>query len=795
MREVIRHRTLGPCLACLFLLLLSGPLSGQNSYHGTSRDDTIYFGCVPSTAGPGFQLTLVHKIGDAAATTTTFNMNNAALYISGFGGNDHIEAVDNAGKEGVVFASLANLQYRLVYLYGHEGDDTLIGTPGPDRLNGGDDNDTLRGMAGNDSLFGMDGIDFLDAGLDNDYLHGGDDNDLLIGESGNDNLYGGEGDDFLWGWPGDDTLFGQEGQDFLLGDQGLDLLRGGEGSDTLVGGTGDDDVDGEGGTDEFFARRTATPTMYDPIDHDSDWNDSTRHVVEIERILDPYRDWVLMFQWGHGLTYYSHTTSNPQLLLDDRVAGARILLDGAGVPVQTVHKQYGVSCGPSSLATVVDYLGISSRTIRHFFPRDLTEQAYPRPVPSSRWDATAVDAGHHLSTEHIIYEAYHRDRELRPADWTPLQKPNILDAAGLLETADFTGLSETTAFGTQVPLDGEWFQIRYNIGRVTYNSRTGTSGGWVQKWFACGGQAGTGADASDGLPWVANRYAPWMPDAWPYSTEIGPDKAFVSLEHLKAVIRGFIDHNIPLVIGVENGGHFNVLIGYWDSTAGFYVYTADPLDGWGRPFYSKAMRWRRILVHPQALAGQAGVITGIMPFGHSEAGYYGDDGWARRIDERFGKATLCGYLPECALIDVPTLEVRDIRGSWRVVDRRGILFDFGSHEDRARRALAVMQHYGTDHLRTVGRPDPAFQCLLVRGFAPVGPMPDEDSRLIDEASLEVVRSGSDWGIADRNGPILRTGGSRAEAGQALEIMKWYHFTHICFIGPSGPDAEFYYFRR
>jgi hypothetical protein len=249
------------------------------------------------------------------------------------------------------------------------------------------------------------------------------------------------------------------------------------------------------------------------------------------------------------------------------------------------------------------------------------------------------------------------------------------------------------------------------------------------------------------------------------------------------------------VVGVENGGHFNVLIGYWDTDAGFYVYTADPLDGWGRPFYSKPMRWRRILLHPEALAGQVGVLCGIMPFGHSEQGYYGDDRWARRIDERFGKATLCGYLPECALIDVPTLEVRSIDGRWRVIDRRGILFDFGSHEEWARRALAVMQHYGTDHLRTVGRPDPSFQCLLVRGFAPAGEMPGEESRLIEQDSLELVHSGGDWGLADRYGPVLRMGSDRSEAEEALDLVKWYHFRYICTIGPRGPEPEFYYFRR
>jgi hypothetical protein len=119
---------------------------------------------------------------------------------------------------------------------------------------------------------------------------------------------------------------------------------------------------------------------------------------------------------------------------------------------------------------------------------------------------------------------------------------------------------------------------------------------------------------------------------------IGLGGNFASLNRLKEVIRGFIDHNIPLTIGVENGGHFNTLMGYWDVGPYFYVYTADPLDGWGRLFSKKPMRWRRMLLTPETLPGGAKCIVSMMLYG------YAGSAWAHNIDARFDPDILTGYL-------------------------------------------------------------------------------------------------------------------------------------------------------
>ncbi|WP_181817361.1 calcium-binding protein [Paracoccus pantotrophus] len=152
-------------------------------------------------------------------------------------------------------------------VFGHAGDDLLLGGPGDDNLQGGPGNDTLEGRDGNDLIYGGNGNDSLvggagadtlygDAGHDtlaghagDDRLFGGDGNDLLFGGNGNDSLVGGSGADTLRGEPGNDTLAGHDGDDQLFGGDGNDLLFGGNGNDSLVGGSGADTLRGEHGND------------------------------------------------------------------------------------------------------------------------------------------------------------------------------------------------------------------------------------------------------------------------------------------------------------------------------------------------------------------------------------------------------------------------------------------------------------------------------------------------------------------------------------------------------------------
>jgi hypothetical protein len=53
-------------------------------------------------------------------------------------------------------------------------------------------------------------------------------------------------------------------------------------------------------------------------------------------------------------------------------------------------------------------------------------------------------------------------------------------------------------------------------------------------------------------------------------------------------------------------------------------------------------------------------------------------------------------------LDQRTLSVAQVQGQWCVRDAARTLFNFGSHEDEARQALSVIQHYGFTHVTFAG---------------------------------------------------------------------------------------------
>jgi hypothetical protein len=301
-------------------------------------------------------------------------------------------------------------------------------------------------------------------------------------------------------------------------------------------------------------------------------------------------------------------------------------------PLHTTHKQYGNSCGPSSFSMVVEYLGLADHNSPHYYPRDLDDPA--EPVRMSEFTAgRAVDVGYLLSQEHIMYEGFHREREL-DHDWfypkEDTASHNFMEPDGRLNTDDGS--------------DAGWhFEIEYSLGNVDWNPVSDTAIGQVQMWTqCCPGVGWKGEDGynESGLPYIANKFSSGAGDAYPVTIRMGTGEKFANLRHVQLIVKGFIDHKIPLLIAVEDGGHFNTLIGYWDRGSSFYIYTADPLDGWGRVFYNKPMRWRKILLNEEAIRGR--VVKSFMFYGHSQ-GCHGTDDWAREIDMQFGRNTLCGY--------------------------------------------------------------------------------------------------------------------------------------------------------
>lgn len=185
--------------------------------------------------------------------------------------------------------------------WGHEGNDTLLGSDFDDKLKGAQGNDTIRGNGGDDQIMDLTWIGFepdfdglfnlnrelassrltisnfasgnIEIGAQvlgqalfhggSDKFYGGDGDDYLLGLEGNDRLEGGAGLDVLLGGSGNDTMIGGDGDDIFGGDRGNDYMLGGAGADLMNGGAGDDRLEGGANGDILIGGEGEDTAIYD----------------------------------------------------------------------------------------------------------------------------------------------------------------------------------------------------------------------------------------------------------------------------------------------------------------------------------------------------------------------------------------------------------------------------------------------------------------------------------------------------------------------------------------------------
>lgn len=231
-----------------------------------------------------------------------------------------------------------------------------------------------------------------------------------------------------------------------------------------------------------------------------------------------------------------------------------------------------------------------------------------------------------------MWLGYHRAR-LRQgrATWNA-DRPEFMSPGGVLSLAPSEGKAQTLAPNGELGYLG--------LGEA----------GVIPQWLWQGPAVGTGGDGDgwSGLPGIMNYVVAglwgkgWR-DARPltaYSRTADEVRGF------RRIVKGFIDHNLPLLLGVESGGHFNVIIGYRgraeDVTKPFLLLTAEPLDGWGRPKERLPGRWRRMEASRERLFNGRQLIYQYVCWNQHLNGGCEEGGWARRIDELNGNNWLCG---------------------------------------------------------------------------------------------------------------------------------------------------------
>ena len=135
--------------------------------------------------------------------------------------------------------------------------------------------------------------------------------------------------------------------------------------------------------------------------------------------------------------------------------------------------------------------------------------------------------------------------------------------------------------------------------------------------------------------------------------------------------------------------------------------------------------------------------------------------------------------------------VPEAGGKYLLTDGRSRMKVFPNRAE-AEQCLRIIRHYRLDSRGFVGRPDPSLEYWLTGGRAPVGSMPGEDAIRFNPRNLQVKNIRGSWKIVEGNHYLLSFPNQR-EASEALQIIRRYGFTHLCFVG--RPNASMTYLRR
>ncbi|MCB2146713.1 MAG: hypothetical protein KQI81_09585 [Deltaproteobacteria bacterium] len=148
---------------------------------------------------------------------------------------------------------------------------------------------------------------------------------------------------------------------------------------------------------------------------------------------------------------------------------------------------------------------------------------------------------------------------------------------------------------------------------------------------------------------------------------------------------------------------------------------------------------------------------------------------------------------DCVRFDPASVNIRQVKGNWTLVEGDHWLFDFGPNQAAAHQSLNVIRHYRMDRLCFIGRPDPLFSYLLAKGGSPSGAMAGEDCVAFDPKTVTVSRIQGNWKIVSGRRWLYDFGQSQTDARQALAVIRRYGFSQSCFVG--RPDPDFTYLRR
>ena len=179
---------------------------------------------------------------------------------------------------------------------------------------------------------------------------------------------------------------------------------------------------------------------------------------------------------------------------------------------------------------------------------------------------------------------------------------------------------------------------------------------------------------------------------------------------------------------------------------------------------------------------------------------------------------------DCNRFDPDNVRLRNIRGSWRIVDGRHSLFSFGDSRSEARQALAIIRQHGFNHSCFVGRPGPVLTYMRVEETETASSGPRRSIPQIDSLAGEIQPSSGQsfresladkmqppeqdcvsfnpdntrarevngrWKVTDGGHWLLDFDQEGRQARLALTLIRHYGMDQSCFVGRPGAPMRYF----
>ncbi len=151
------------------------------------------------------------------------------------------------------------------------------------------------------------------------------------------------------------------------------------------------------------------------------------------------------------------------------------------------------------------------------------------------------------------------------------------------------------------------------------------------------------------------------------------------------------------------------------------------------------------------------------------------------------------FKKDCICFDRNKIELKQIDGSWKLVEKDHWILDFAQRDDFASSSYKLIQDYKMDEICFVGRnTGKAMMYFLSDGQAPRGAGSQaEDLVSFDNGKIKAENIGGNWKVTCRDMWLQDFGKSEADANDAAAVIKYYGFDRQCFVGRPGAPMEYY----